>query len=252
MLQSWAFRFLMFATSLAVSVDLGNLLAAETPTKPGAPAPTQGGPEKPSAEAAIRQSLTKNVSLWYREVPLQVVAEDLESKLGVPVRLDTKALKEAGEDGDSPVTFSISNVSARTAISLLLRKLDANPKLTAINAHEVLLITSSEVAESTLATKVYDVSDFADREDADDDQNDLKTLVDVITDCVEPRTWDQNGGSGAICSYTSAGIRALVVSQNQETLRQIDDLLEQLRSIRHARTVGAERRASQRQSRLAP
>ena len=84
------------------------------------------------------------MSLWYREVPLQVVAEDLESKLGVPVRLDTKALKEAGEDGDSPVTFSISNVSARTAMSLLLRKLDANPKLTAINAHEVLLITSSK------------------------------------------------------------------------------------------------------------
>lgn len=235
MLQNWTYRLLMFVMSSVVSVDAGNLLAAETPTKPAVPAHTPGGPEKLSAEAAIRQSLTKKVSLSYLEVPLRQVAEDLEVKLGVPVRLDTEALKEAGVDEDSPMTFSIANVSARAAISLILRKL----QLTAITAHETLLITSPSVAESALVTRVYDVADFAsDDGAADDDQHALEALAEVIKSCVEPSNWEENGGRGTIRCFTSAGIRAVVVSQNQEVLLQIDDLLEQLRSVRHARPVG--------------
>jgi len=130
MLQDWTYRLLFFVMSIVVSVGAGNLLAAETPTKP-APSQTPGGDKKPSAEGAIRQSLTKNVSLWYHEVPLPQVAEDLESKLGVPVRLDIVALEDAGVDDDSLLTFNISNVSARAAISLMLRKL----QLTTITAH---------------------------------------------------------------------------------------------------------------------
>jgi len=231
MLKSWAFRLLMLVMSLVVSVDAGNSLAVETLNKVAASSPMPGGPEKPSAEAAIRQSLTKNVSLWYHEVPLRDVAKDLETKLGVPVRLDTEALKEAGIDEDSPMTFSVSNVSAKSAISLLLGKL----QLTSITAHETLFITSLQVAEYSLVTKVHDVSDFTSGDDASDD--DLNGLVEVITNCIEPKCWEENGGSGTIRCFTSAGIRALVISQNQEVLRQIDDLLEQLRAIRHAPTV---------------
>ena len=174
------------------------------------------------------------MSLSYQEVPLRNVAQDLESKLGVPLRFDAAALKEAGVDEDVSITFSVSNVSARSAICLLLRRL----QLTAISRNEVLLITSFAVAESALVTKVYDATDFANSDAADDDQQELKELVDVITTCVGTNTWVENGGYGTICRFTSPGIRALVVSQNQEVLAQIDDLLQQLRTVRHAATAG--------------
>jgi hypothetical protein len=238
MLQNWAYRLSMSVISFALSADAGSLPAAETPAKPAAPTRTAGEPEKPSAEAAIRRALTKNVSLWYHEVPLKHVAEDLETQLGVPVRLDTAALTDVSVDDAFPISFSISNVSARAAISLMFRKL----QVTAITAHEVLLITSSEAAESVLATKVYDVSDFASDDVSDDDQHDLAALVEVITNCVDQKSWPDNGGPGTIRCFTSAGIRALVVSQNQAVLGQIDDLLAQLRSIRDPGRVG--RRAS--------
>ena len=234
--RSWACRSLMFAMSLVVSFDVGNLFAAESPPKPPTPIQTPRGAEKPSTEAAIRQSLTKNVTLWYHEVPLRDVAMDLEAKLGVPVRLDTAALKDVGIDENSLVTFKMSNVSARAAISLALRTLE----LTAISTHEMLLVTSPQVAESALVIKVHDVSDFASGDDAaDDDQDGLKPLVDVITSCVDSRSWEENGGSGTIRCFASAGIRALVISQTEDVLRQVDDLLEQLRSAQSCPSGGA-------------
>jgi serpin B len=228
MLRHWAHWLLFLAKSILAIAVIGSLQAGSLRAA-DAPAAAQGGTEKPSAEAAIRQALAKKVSLWYHEVPLKNVVDDLEQKLGVPVRLDTAALKDAGVDEETPVTFKLPNVSAQAAISLMLRKW----KLTAIIAHETLLITSCSAAESMLVTKVYDVSDFA-----GDDENEIGPVIDTITNCVQPKAWSENGGEGSIHSFASPGICAMVVSQSQNVLSQIDDLLEQLRSVRHAKTAG--------------
>ena len=185
--RSCGCRLAMFVPSIVVSIAAGNLLAADSPTKPAATS-QRARPEKPSAEAAIRQSLTKTVTLLYHEVPLRNVAVDLEAKLGVPVRLDTAALKEAGIAEDTPVTFKISNVSAHAAISLMCHDL----QLTTITAYEVLLITSPREAESFQDTKVYDVSDFASDDDASDAVRPGENpLVDLITTTVFSKSWQE-------------------------------------------------------------
>jgi serpin B len=267
MLQNWAYRLFVLATFFTVSIDGAFLLGAEKPAAEAAPTQTPGGPGKPSAEAAIRQALTKRVELKYDNLPLGKVAQDLQAKLGVPVRLDSKALVDMGFNDDTPVTFAISNVSARAAILLMLRQLgldspgekriSRSPRekrshqpvqsITFITAHEVLLITSAEEAENMLRTRVYDVSDLVCYGDGSaDDQPDFDTLIDLITCCVRPMTWDAVGGPGSIAPFEAAGIRAVVVDQTEDVFLQLDELLEQLRSMRDPR--GAGRKASSEQA----
>jgi hypothetical protein len=68
------------------------------------------------ANAAVRQALKKQVKLDYTEEPLEQVVKDLQTRLGIPVLLDVKALNDAGIAPDTPTTFNIANISAGPAI----------------------------------------------------------------------------------------------------------------------------------------
>jgi hypothetical protein len=84
------------------------------------------------------------------------VAEDLEARLGVPIRLDVRALRDIEIQPDALITFAASKIAARSAIDLMLRPLS----LTAVIRYEVLLITTVEEADNMLDTRVYDTSDL--------------------------------------------------------------------------------------------
>lgn len=58
---------------------------------------------------------------------------------------------------------------------------------------------------------------------------DFDTLINLITATVEPNTWDDVGGPGAIESFE--GNLSLVISNTQEVHEAIVDLLEQLRRL---------------------
>ena len=235
MLQVTAHRLLMVGTILTASWNGALSLATEKPPKEATPGQPPSATPKPSAEEAIRQALKKNVSLWYYEVPLSDIAWDLESKLGVPVRLDTAALKESGADKDTAVTFAIAKVSARAAISHVLRQVD----LTTVIEDEALWITTRENAYNKLLTKVYDIADLVrSRNGAADEQPDFGPLIDVISNTIQKNTWASNGGVGTISGFCAAGIQVLVVSQTEDAHCELKDLLEQLRSIRAARAGG--------------
>ncbi len=58
---------------------------------------------------------------------------------------------------------------------------------------------------------------------------DFTTLINLITSTVEPNSWDELGGPGAVESFE--GNLSLVISNTQEVHDQIKDLLEQLRKL---------------------
>jgi general secretion pathway protein D len=58
---------------------------------------------------------------------------------------------------------------------------------------------------------------------------DFDDLIDLITQTVAPKSWEQNGGQGTIAPFPTN--LSLVVSQTQEVHEQIVDLLEQLRRM---------------------
>ena len=60
-------------------------------------------------------------------------------------------------------------------------------------------------------------------------QADFDTLIELITTTIEPDTWEEVGGPGAIDGFP--GNLSLVVSQTQDVHEKIIDLLEQLRRL---------------------
>ncbi len=112
MVDEGGINAIIFAQSEAVHNETAALLsqlravrhspAAKT-ARPGAGAtPVAAAIVKPillplsPAEAAIRRALARPIDLKYENVRLKKVAEDLQARLGVPVRLDKRSLAEVG------------------------------------------------------------------------------------------------------------------------------------------------------------
>ena len=81
----------------------------------------------------------------------QDVIDYLKDLHGIEIQLDSKALEDAGIGTDTPVTRKLKGISLRSALRLMLGALD----LTYIIKDEVLLITTTEEADTELVTKVY-------------------------------------------------------------------------------------------------
>ena len=218
-------------------------------------APAKKATRAISPEVAIRQALAKPVELKFVETPLADVAKWLEKTLGVQVRFDRKALKDVGIAADAPVTFQVSGISARSALELILRQLD----LTWVIAHEMLLITTPEEAETRLVTKVYDVEDLVFRCQQVGDTEyrgsccDFDSLTDVITATIQPTSWDCVGGPGSIAPFEAAGIIAIVFSQTQEVHEEVEALLADIRNARREKPgPGAAAEKRNRRKRVSP
>ncbi len=112
--------------------------------------------EAGSAEAKIIKALDEPTEMDFVDTPLKDVIDSLKTRHGIEIQLDTKALTDAGVTGDTPITKSIKGISLRSALRLLLAEKD----LAYIIDHEVLLITTADVAKTKTVTKVYPVADL--------------------------------------------------------------------------------------------
>jgi hypothetical protein len=180
------------------------------------------------------------------------VVEDLHHKLGVPVHLDKHVLAGVGVDADTRVTFAVSDISAKSAIALLLRQL----KLTSVVLRETLLITTAEEANEELETRVYDVSDLPQPNDMSWRQPQTAApsfdeMIDVISHTVQPTTWGNASGPGSIRPFEAAGIRALAVNQTTGVHAALESLFAQLRAIRVRRERAQGQMASDEQAEAA-
>jgi len=181
-----------------------------------------------AGEEAIKQALAEPTSLAFVETPLRDVLDFIQSKHKIIVMIDRKALDDVGLGADSTVTINISNVTLRSGLRLMLRPLD----LTWIIADEVLLITTADEANNRLVTEVYEVGDLVTfRDEKNEVCEDYDTLVDTITSTVQPTTWEDVGGPGAIAPATFSTAKVLVVSQTQEVHEEIVALLGKIHGL---------------------
>jgi len=187
---------------------------------------TLSGPGADENERRIAAALESPTVIECHEAPLTDVAAFLEDLHGIEVQLDVKALDEVGIDPEVEITADLKGISLRSALRLVLRKLD----LTYVIHDEVLMITTPEQAETELATTVYPVGDLMTfRDESGEQWTDFDSLMDLITSTVEPTTWDDVGGPGSIAPLESKV--CLVISQTQEVHGQIEDVLAKLRSV---------------------
>jgi hypothetical protein len=114
-----------------------------------------------SAESDIQQALKEPTQLEFTETSLQDVIDYLkdlhkQKHPSFEIVLDTRALSDVGVTPETLVTKNLKGISLRSALRLLLKDLQA----TYMIKDEVLLITSQDVADQNMTTKVYPVADL--------------------------------------------------------------------------------------------
>ncbi len=211
------------------------LLPAMAPMMAAEQAVTQeseGGGQ--SARLAIQRALETKGDFEFVEAPLEEVIEFLRQRHGINIVFDKLALDDAGVGSDTFVTRSLSGVSLRSALRLMLREL----QLTYDVSDEVLLITTPEESEKRLKTVVYNVADLVRQKyEYGETTYDDDWLIDVVMANINPESWDEEGGPGSIRSLHG---RSLVVSQTGEVQEQISSLFATMRRIRDLQTKSAE------------
>lgn len=213
-----------------------------TPQNVGEPAgPFDQGPfavdRKRSNEAKILAALDEPTEVDFTDQPLQDVIDFLKEKHQIEIQLDNRALEDAGQGSDTPITRNIKGITLDSLLDLILGELDC----TYVIHDEVLLITTMTEAENMLTEKVYPVSDLAKSTGAPrggrERPNDYQLLADVIRTNIASDSWQcaHQSGPGTISAYPNCG--ALIVAQTWPIHREIERLLTDLREARTAETT---------------
>jgi type II secretory pathway component GspD/PulD (secretin) len=107
-------------------------------------------------EKAIEYRLRQPISLNFKNVPLEQAINDLTVQSGIQVVADKKAFQDARINLDSLLTFSVENISMKSALNLMLRELGLSYTI----EHQVLLITTPDRTSGRLVRITYPVADL--------------------------------------------------------------------------------------------
>jgi len=194
----------------------------------------------------LAEALDREISLDFKQQSLGKVAESLQVQLGVPVTIATRTLEDAGVTSETPITFRLSKVRARTALDLMFKSWD----MKVLEQEEYLLITTQDKAEESRFSRVYPVGDLVPEElvvmqlggsgigggigllDGKPILRpvaDYDALIELIFCEVRPQTWDSHQEMVALPTA-----RCLVVIQTREVHDEIAKLLRALRDAKLA------------------
>ena len=112
--------------------------------------------QQSSREKELMEKLKEETSINANETELRTVIEDLKKNHDIEIQLDTLALEDMGISEDEPITMNVHGISLGAALRLMLKSYD----LMYVIQDEVLKITSIDVANENLVTRVYPVADL--------------------------------------------------------------------------------------------
>ena len=186
--------------------------AAAKATRQAKTIPARGPSE---ATMRIRSSLGDETSQTFVELPLVDAVQQISQTHDIPIVVDRRALEEVGLTPDTPVTLSLTRVTLRSFLRLMLRELE----LTYIVKDEVMQITTVESAEQNLIVEMYK---FSEELSGKSDQ-----ILKALTSSVVPAAWDVKGGP---CSVTT--IDNVLIIYATETIHE--DVIKFLQKLEQA------------------
>ncbi len=100
--------------------------------------------------------MDKTITLSVQNTPLSEVVAYFARQLSINVVLDHESLTEKGIATDTPVTLQLQQITARSALELLLRPL----MLSSVIDNEVLVVLSTARETQRFISRTYPVSDL--------------------------------------------------------------------------------------------
>ena len=150
-------------------------------------------PPPGAAQVKIEAALNSPADMEFKDAHLTDVIDTLKDRYKIEIQFDRKAMDEAGIGSDATVTRVVKGTTLRRALRPMLHDLG----LACVVEDEVLLVTTTEAAETKLNTVLYPVADLVTRRDEPGNpETDFDSLFNVIHSTVEPTTWDEVGGPG--------------------------------------------------------
>lgn len=206
-------------------------------------APDIGAEDEPAATAAVPEvvwidptefvpePMARPVDLDAVETPLDEVLHQVAGQIDVPVLLDVQALVDQGLTLDTPVTARAEQESAILVLDRILERVGGVP-LAWFLEDDILQITTKEIADETLLTIPYDVTDLLRHGYS------RESLVEALQNQTAGPWFDLDGIGGTISEFGDL----LTIRQTHAIHREVATLLEALRNR------GLERRMISRES----
>lgn len=204
-----------------------------------AAAPPDGsGPVLTPPETNLERALAAPIDLDFDAVPIEDAVKTIAAKSGLTIVLDGKNILEYMSNRQA--TLHARGLRVSSALDLMLME----HSMSFYIRDEIVVISTKEASEESLLVRVYPVGDLVnvpgvlaaspDRPFAR--KPNFDSLIEAITGCVDPDSWDESGGAGAIESKQggSAASDALVVLQSWQTHKKVERLLADLRAVRLA------------------
>lgn len=168
--------------------------------------------------------------LQFENQSLRDVMAQIAEQYKLPVLIDELSLESLGIDPDCEVTVDLKTVSLRSALNIILHRPGLEDTSFAV-LNEVLMITTKEHCADSMFVRVYPTEDFVysvrtNRRGGSG--GDYSPLVALITDCVAPETWHENGWGEGEIGILKPGI--LVVRQEYRVHVELEKLLNNLRT----------------------
>jgi hypothetical protein len=172
-----------------------------------------------STSAEVNQALDREVTLSFRDKPLDELCDWLTDLLHVPVLLSRSHLEDAAVYEDTPITVDLPPLPLRHALEITLRDMQLAPKIDG----EVLRITTAEDAESKLDIRIFDVRHLT---APGAEGIDERSLDHLIRSGIRPDSWDEVGGPGAL-SYFRGQLVVWQTNDVQQEVRHLIDVLSE-------------------------
>lgn len=194
----------------------------------------------PADKAATRINNTLlqplRTPLSYDGEQLDIVLDEIAEEYDIPIVFDKSALDEVAISPESELSINLRNISLQSALNIMFKQ-PGLEDLCYVVEDEVLLITTQDTANSTLLIRVYRADDFVLTNDAQRELlmgasawADYNPLVGMITACVEPKSWRENGNGEGEIRHVHPGM--LVVSQTLHVHTQFEKLFAELRQTK--------------------
>ncbi len=184
--------------------------------------PALGQSANQSAQQAIEKTLSEKGTFEFTGTPLSELVSLLRDRYDMNVIIDNRALKEKEIDAESPVSIKLKDVTVRSALDLAIRPLGLSWTIYC----EALVISTPSGIQTMQYSKVYDITDLGTvTGEQGKTWEEPEALIDAITACVDPASWEDAGGRGTIQLVSAGSVKLLVVSQDYRAQRQIANLL---------------------------
>jgi len=166
---------------------------------------------------AVAKTLLEPTTIDFIETPLKDIVEFLKGVHDAEITLDVRSLEDVGIATDTPITMHKKGIKLGSALSLMSSDLE----LVWTADKTGIRITTPEAAGAKIELVHYPINALVQAGHTDH-------LIDAITSCVAPASWDDVGGPGSI----RMGRGTLDVRQSFAVHQQVAQLLADLREAR--------------------